>query len=875
MSEEQINNPTDNEHNTEETNSKLTVLSGMYQDWFLDYASYVILERAVPHVYDGLKPVQRRILHSMKQLDDGRYNKVANIIGHTMQYHPHGDASIGDALVQLGQKDLLIDAQGNWGNILTGDSAAAARYIEARLTKFALEVVFNPKTTFWKSSYDGRNKEPITLPVKFPLLLAQGVEGIAVGLASKILPHNFNELIDACVATLKEEDFELYPDFHTGGMIDVTRYNDGLRGGKVRVRAHIEKQDKRTLVITDVPFGETTSSLIDSIISANDKGKIKVKKIDDNTSSQVEILVHLPNNVSPDKTIDALYAFTKCEVPISPNSCVIEEDRPRFLGVKEMLQISVYNTMELLKQELLIKKKELEEQLFLISLEKWFIENRIYKEAGYENAKSTELAIKFIGSKLKEHTIIFIRAVSNEDLLKLLEIKMKRILKFNADKADELMLEIKGEIEEIEHNLNHLVNYTITYYKNIKLKYGKGRERKTEIRSFDNINTANVAVANEKLYADYKEGFVGTTLKKNEFLCECSDLDDIIVFRRDGTYIVSKVSEKAFFGKDIIHVDVFKKNDKRTIYNVVYRDGKAGKAYVKRFAVTSVTRDKEYNLTKGTQASKVLYFSANPNGEAETIKVYLKPKPKLRKLVFEFDMKEVLIKGRNSNGNIITKNDIHKISLKEEGVSTLGGRKIWFDDVVLRLNAEGRGKLLGEFQGDDKILVIRKNGIYRLTNFDLTNHYEDDILVIEKFNPDKIWTAIHYDASQEYFYLKRFQFEETTNEQVFIAEEDGSNLIAISDDKYPQVKINFAGKHSEREPELIDAEEFIAVKSFRARGKRITTYETGKILFDEPLIKESEDNNDSSDNNSEETNVEDNIKNNNNTDSPTQMSLEL
>lgn len=874
MSEEQINNTTDNEQHTEETNPKLTVLSGMYQDWFLDYASYVILERAVPHVYDGLKPVHRRILHSMKQLDDGRYNKVANIIGHTMQYHPHGDTSIGDALVQLGQKDLLIDAQGNWGNILTGDSAAAARYIEARLTKFALEVVFNPKTTFWKSSYDGRNKEPITLPVKFPLLLAQGVEGIAVGLASKILPHNFNELIDACVATLKEEEFELYPDFPTGGMIDITRYNDGLRGGKVRVRAHIEKQDKRTLVITDVPFGETTSSLIDSIIAANDKGKIKVKKIDDNTSSEVEILVHLPNNVSPDKTIDALYAFTKCEVPISPNSCVIEEDRPRFLGVKEMLQISVYNTMELLKQELLIKKRELEEQLFLISLEKWFIENRIYKEAGYENAKSTELAIKFISSKLKEHKTKFIREATNEDLLKLLEIRMKRILKFNADKADELMLEIKGEIEQIEHNLNHLVNYTITYYKNIKLKYGKGRERKTEIRSFDNINTANVAVANEKLYADFKEGFVGTALKKNEFVCECSDLDDIIVFRRDGTYMVNKVSEKAFFGKDIIHVDVFKKNDKRTIYNVVYRDGKAGKAYVKRFAVTSVTRDKEYDLTKGTQGSKILYFSANPNGEAETIKVYLKPKPKLRKLVFEFDMKEVLIKGRNSNGNIITKNDIHKITLKEEGVSTLGGRKIWFDDVVLRLNAEGRGKLLGEFQGDDRILVIRKNGIYRLTNFDLTNHYEDDILVIEKFNPDKIWTAIHYDASQEYFYLKRFQFEETTNEQLFISEDVGSNLTALSDEKYPQVKVNFAGKHSEREPELIDAEEFIGVKSYRARGKRITTYETGKILFDEPLIKESETNNDPSDNNSDETNVEENKKNNN-TDSPTQMSLEL
>ncbi|MDD2198175.1 MAG: DNA gyrase/topoisomerase IV subunit A [Bacteroidales bacterium] len=872
MSEEQINNSTDNEKNTEDTANKLTVLSGMYQDWFLDYASYVILERAVPHVYDGLKPVQRRILHSMKQLDDGRYNKVANIIGHTMQYHPHGDTSIGDALVQLGQKDLLIDAQGNWGNILTGDSSAAPRYIEARLTKFALEVVFNPKTTFWKSSYDGRNKEPITLPVKFPLLLAQGVEGIAVGLASKILPHNFNELIDACVATLKEEDFELYPDFPTGGMIDVTRYNDGLRGGKVRVRAHIEKQDKRTLVITDVPFGETTSSVIDSIIAANDKGKIKVKKIDDNTSSKVEILVHLPNNVSPDKTIDALYAFTKCEVPISPNSCVIEEDRHRFLGVKEMLQISVYNTMELLKQELLIKKKELEEQLFLISLEKWFIENRVYKESGYENAKSTEIAIKFINTKLKEHKTKFIREATNDDLLKLLEIRMKRILKFNADKADELMVQIKGEIEEIEHNLNHLVNYTITYYKNIKLKYGKGRERKTEIRSFDNIDTATVAVANEKLYADYKEGFVGTSMKKNDLVCECSDIDDIIVFRRDGTYIISKVSEKAFFGKDIIHIDVFKRNDKRTIYNVVYKDGKGGKALVKRFAVTSVTRDKEYNLTKGTEGSKILYFSANPNGEAETIKVYLKPRPKLRKLVFEFDMKDVLIKGRNSTGNILTKNDIHKITLKEEGVSTLGGRKIWFDDVVLRLNAEGRGKLIGEFKGEDKILVVRKNGTYRLTNFDLTNHYEDDILVIEKFNPDKIWTAIHFDATQEYFYLKRFQFDDTTNEQFFISEDEGSSLLELSDDKYPQVKISFAGKHSEREPELIDAKEFIAVKSYRARGKRLTTYQTGSIKFDVPIIKE--ENNDIPDNNSDIGTVEDNNKNNN-PDSPTQMSLEL
>jgi topoisomerase-4 subunit A len=880
MDEEQKNNTSENtgaeEQNRGVNGVTITSLSGMYQDWFLDYASYVILERAVPHVYDGLKPVQRRILHAMKQLDDGRYNKVANIIGHAMQYHPHGDASIGDALVQLGQKELLIDAQGNWGNVLTGDSAAASRYIEARLSKFASEVIFNPKTTFWKPSYDGRNKEPISLPVKFPLLLAQGVEGIAVGLASKILPHNFNELIDACIATLKDEDFELYPDFLTGGMIDVSKYNDGLRGGRVRVRAHIEKQDKRTLVITDIPFGETTSSVIDSIILANEKGKIKVKHIDDNTSEFVEILVHLPNNVSPDKTIDALYAFTKCEVPISPNSCVIEEDKPRFVGVKEMLQLSVYNTMELLKQELLIKQKELEEQWHFASLEKWFIENRIYKDKGYENAKSTEAAIEFIDSKLDSERNKFIREITQDDLLKLLEIKMKRILKFNVDSADELMRSIEGEIEEIKHNLNHLVIYTITYYKNIKLKYGKGRERKTEIRNFDNIDTTKVAVANEKLYVDRKEGFVGTSLKKDEFVCECSDIDDIIVFKRDGTYSVNKVSEKAFFGKDIIHVNVFKKNDKRTIFNVVYRDGKAGYAMVKRFAVTSITRDKEYNLTKGTKDSKVLYFSANPNGEAEIIKVYLKPRPKIRRLIFEYDLKEVIIKGRDSNGNILSKNDVHKITLKEEGVSTLGGRKIWFDDVVMRLNAEGRGKLLGEFQGSDKILIMRQDGVYRLTSFELTNHYEGNILVIEKYQPNKIWTAIHYDSNQDYYYLKRFTAEENSTEQSFISEDPGSKLIALSEDKFPQVKIKFGGKHKDREPELVDAEEFISVKSYKARGKRLTSLDVNTIAFDTPLDKQvEEDIGTENPGKDQEDSSPSNGNNSDDKDNPTQMSLEL
>lgn len=820
---------------------KITRLNGMYQDWFLDYASYVILERAVPHVYDGLKPVHRRILHSMKQLDDGRYNKVANIVGHTMQYHPHGDASIGDALVQLGQKDLLIDCQGNWGNILTGDRAAASRYIEARLSKFALEVVFNPKTTFWRSSYDGRNKEPITLPVKFPLLLAQGVEGIAVGLATKILPHNFNELIDACISTLKEEDFELYPDFSTGGLADFSKYNEGQRGGRARVRARIEKVDKKTLAIKDITFGETTSSIIDSIILANEKSKIKIKKIDDNTADEVEILIHLPNGVSSDKTIDALYAFTKCEVSIPTYACVIEEEKPRFVGVKEILQISVYNTVELLKQELLIHKSELEESWQLQSLEKWFIEKRIYKEKKYENAKSTDDALDFIHDKAIEHKLELIREITRDDLLKLLEIRMKRILKFNVDKAEEDLQKILDEIKKVQHNLDNLIAYAIKYYQDIKKKYGVGRERKTEIRNFDTIDTAKVAVANEKLYANYKEGFVGYGMKKEEYVCECSDIDDIIVIRKDGKYMVSKVSDKAFFGKDIIHVAVFKKNDKRTIYNAVYRHGRTSTSYIKRFAVTSITRDKEYDITKGEAGSRLLYFTANPNGEAEVIKVFLKPKPKIRKLVFEQDFAELAIKGRDAQGNILTKNDIHKITLKEEGVSTLGGRRVWFDAEVLRLNADGRGTFLGEFSGEDKILVITKDGNCRLTNFDLSNHYEENIKIIEKFDPQKIFTVIHFDAEQEFFYLKRFEIEEATKELSFISEVENSYMLDISDDKFPQVKIIFGGKHESREDEIIDAEEFIAVKGIKARGKRLTTFEIDKILFDEPLQKEVEE----------------------------------
>lgn len=817
---------------------RITKLSGMYENWFLDYASYVILERAVPHVYDGLKPVQRRILHSMKLLDDGRYNKVANIVGHTMQFHPHGDASIGDALVQLGQKELLIDTQGNWGNTLTGDRAAAPRYIEARLTPFALDVVFNAKTTNWKPSYDGRNKEPITLPIKFPLLLTQGVEGIAVGLASKILPHNFVEILDACIKHLKEEDFELYPDFLTGGMADVSKYNDGIRGGKVRVRARIEKVSNKELRITEIPYGENTSTVIDSILSANDRGKIKIKKIDDNTASDVEILISLPSGTSSDKTIDALYAFTKCEVSISPNTCVIDDDRPRFMGVKEILQLSVENTVQLLKLELKIRQNELENELHMASLERWFIENRIYKDKAYETAKTTEDALKHIAKRAEEIKDQLLREVQEDDLLKLLEIRMKRIIRYNADKAEENMLKLQEELEEVKRNIKDIINYTIKHYQRLKKTYAGGRERRTELRSFDNIQAQKVVIANEKLYANFKEGFIGYGLKKEEYICDCSDIDEVIVFLKDGKYIVTKVAEKAFIGKNILHAAVFKRNDKRTVYNAVYRDGKTGSTFIKRFAVTSVTRDKIYDLTQGHEHSKLLYFTANPNAEAEVIKVYLKPKPKIRKLIFEFDFQEIAIKGRQSKGNILTKHDVHKINMKEKGVSTLGGRKIYFDKDIMRLNVDQRGEFLGEFLGDDKIIVFLKDGNYRLTNFDLSNHFEENLLKIEKYDSKKVYSAIHFDAEQEYHYLKRFQAEDISTIQLFISEGEGSKLIELNDDKWPQVRITFGGKNKDREDELIDVEDFIAIKSHKARGKRITTYETKTIQFVEPLQKE-------------------------------------
>lgn len=831
-----------NEQSQDQTKDNITYLSGMYQNWFLDYASYVILERAVPYVNDGLKPVQRRILHAMREMDDGRYNKVANIIGQTMQYHPHGDASIGDALVQLGQKDLLIDTQGNWGNILTGDGSAAPRYIEARLSKFALDVVFNPKTTQWQLSYDGRNKEPITLPVKFPLLLAQGVEGIAVGLASKILPHNFNELIDASVAHLKKKDFELYPDFPTGGSVDVSKYNDGLRGGVLKVRAKIEKQDNKTLAITELPYGKTTTTLIDSIIKANEKNKIKVKRIDDNTSDNVEILVHLASGVSSDKTIDALYAFTDCEVSISPNSCIIENDKPVFLGVSEILKKNTDQTVSLLKLELEIKKAELEEALHFASLEKIFIEERIYKDKEFEQAENMDVAVAHIDKRLEPWKPKFLREVTREDILKLMEIRMARILKFNTDKANDHIKSIKAEIKEIKNNIKNIIPFTIDYYKRIKNKYGKGKERKTEIRNFENIVATKVVVANEKLYIDREEGFMGTGLKKSEYVCDCSDIDDIVVFRKDGTYFITKVSEKAFIGKNILHLAVFKKNDSRTIYNVVYRNGKNGHFYMKRFAVTGVTRDKEYDLTKGVAGSKIWYFSANPNGEAEVLKVTLKPKARLKKMFFEVDFGDLAIKGRGAMGNILTKYDVHKIVLKEKGVSTLGGRKIWFDQDVLRLNSDGRGKFLGEFQGEDMILVLFKNGEYQLYNFDLSNHFDQDILAIEKYDPHKVLSVVYFDSEQSYYYVKRFGIDEVLGKRInFIGENHDNRLVSITWVRYPRLEIEFGGKNAQRDNEIIEVSEFIGVKSYKARGKRLTNYEVENIKEIEPVIKDEDD----------------------------------
>ena len=824
-------------------------LTGMYQNWFLDYASYVILERAVPHLGDGLKPVQRRILHSMKRLDDGRYNKVANIVGHTMQFHPHGDASIGDALVQLGQKDLLVDCQGNWGNILTGDGAAAPRYIEARLSRFALDVLFNPKTTEWKLSYDGRNKEPVALPVKFPLLLAQGAEGIAVGLSAKILPHNFGELCDAAVSCLRGEEFHLYPDFLTGGSIDVSRYNDGLRGGSVKVRARIEKLDSKTLVIREIPFGKTTSSLIDSILKANEKGKIKIRKVDDNTAANVEILVHLTPGVSSDKAIDALYAFTDCEVSLSPNCCVIDEKKPKFLSVSDVLRRSVERTRELLRQELLIRRGELMESLHFASLERIFIEERIYKDRQFENARDMEAACAHIDERLTPFYPQMVREVTREDILRLMEIRMARILKFNKDKADELIARMKDEVARIDRDLSNMTEVTCNWYTLIRDKYAAAHPRRTEIRSFDTIEATKVIEANEKLYINRAEGFMGTGLKKDEFVENCSPIDDVIIFYRDGTYKVTRVQEKVFIGEterskkekrkaEVIHIAVFKRNDKRTIYNVVYRDGKAGAFFIKRFNVTAVTHDREYDLTTGEPGSRVTYFTVNPNGEAEVIKVTLKPNPKLRRIFFDKDFGEILVKGRQSRGNLLTRLDIHKVSLKAHGASTLGGRKVWFDHDVQRLNYDERGQYLGEFHSDDSILVVLPDGDFYTTGFDLNNHYEAGILRIEKFEEGKVWTAVLFDADQQGFpYVKRFTFERTSQSRHlnFMGENPRSRFVLLTDEAYPRLQVTYGGADAFRDPMEVDVETFIGVKSFKAKGKRLTTCAVESIAELEPL----------------------------------------
>ncbi len=832
-------------------------LSGMYQNWFLDYASYVILERAVPHIMDGLKPVQRRILHSMKRMDDGRYNKVANIVGHTMQFHPHGDASIKDALVQLGQKELLIDCQGNWGNILTGDDAAASRYIEAKLSKLANEVVFNPKTTEWKMSYDGRNKEPITLPVKFPLLLAQGVEGIAVGLSSKILPHNFNEICEAAVKYLHDEPFQLFPDFLTGGSIDVSKYNDGQRGGSVRVRAKIEKLDNKTLVIKEIPYGKTATTLIDSILKAIDKGKIKARKVDDNTAASVEILVHLMPGISSDKTIDALYAFTDCEISISPNCCVIDNRMPQFLTVSDVLRRSVDYTKFLIRRELEIRRDELMEQLFFSSLEKIFIEERIYKGKPFENAENTDAALNYIDERLEPFKKDFVREVTRDDLLRLLEIKMQRILKFNKDKADELIQKIKDELKKIAEDLANLVEVTANWFKYLQAKYGPEHPRLTEIRNFDTIQAATVAEANQKLYINRTDGFVGTSLKKDEFVCNCSDIDDIIIFYKDGTYKTTKVSDKTFVGEtekskkekrktEIIHVAVFKKNDTRTIYNVCYKDGQSGATYIKRFNIPTLSRDHEYDLTMGTPKSRVTYFTANANGEAEIVKVTLKPQAKLKKLIFDKDFKDIAVKGRSARGNLLTKYDILRIGLKSHGGSTLGGRKIWFDEDVKRLNYESHGTYLGEFFNEEKILVVLDNGEFYTTNFDINNHYEQNIMVIEKYDSNKVWTAVLRDAdNQNLPYIKRFTMEEARKRQNFLGDNTNSKLILLTDTAKPRLTLTFAEPDTFRGPQELDVEEYIAVKGFKAKGKRLTPYELDTVeeIPTEPDETEETDNN--------------------------------
>ena len=820
-------------------------LSGMFKEWFLDYSSYVILYRAVPHIVDGMKPVQRRVLHAMWRIDDGRYTKVANIVGQAMQFHPHGDQSILGALVQLGQKNYLIDCQGNWGNILTGDSNAAPRYIEARLTKFAKEVVFNPKTTNWMTSYDGRNQEPVELPIKFPLLLAQGAEGIAVGLASKILPHNFNELIDASIAHLQGKDFELYPDFPTGGSADCSKYMKGQRGGVVKVRAKIEKIDKNTLSINEVPYGKTTHVLIDSILKAKDKGKIKIKKIDDLTTDKVNIMIHLPNDVSPDKTIDALYAFTDCEVSISPNTCVIVDHKPQFLSVDDVLRYSTDHTRDLLGQELQIRLDELENDWHYSSLEKIFFENRVYKILENDSAKTWEEQLQSVYEEMCKYQKLLHREINMEDIHKLVEKPVRKISKFDVKAVEEKLKGIEAEIEEVRNHLEHLTEFTINYFKNLKKKYGKEYPRLTELTGFESIAATKVVSNNAKLYANKEEGFVGIALKKEdnaEFICDCSDLSEIIVIHKDGKYVVTKVSEKAFFGKDILYVGLFDRNDQRTIYNVIYREGKTSLSYAKRFAVTSVTRDKEYDITQGTPGSQILWFTVNHNGEAETVKIYFRQRPKLKKLIEEYDFSELLIKGRAARGNLVSKNPINKIQLKSKGVSTIGGKDIWFDEDIQRLNEDGRGLHLGQFNTGDHILAVFKDGTYYTTSFDLSNRYQGELLKIEKLDVNKTYTALYYDKSVSSFYVKRFSFDVSDNTPVsFISEAKGSYLVELSDDKHPQFEITFGGKHEHREAETVNAEEFIAKKGLQAKGKRVSAMDVKSVKFGEPLHMPEDD----------------------------------
>jgi topoisomerase-4 subunit A len=819
----------------EENNQEAVIhVSGMYQNWFLDYASYVILERAVPHINDGLKPVQRRILHSLKEMDDGRYHKVANVIGHTMKYHPHGDASIGDAMVQVGQKELLLDMQGNWGNVATGDRAAAPRYIEVRLTPFALDVVYNKKITNWSASYDGRGKEPQTLPVKFPLLLVHGVEGIAVGLSTKILPHNFNELIDASIKVLKGVKPKIFPDFYSGGSADFSSYNDGIRGGKVRVRAKIHQEDKNTLIVSELPFSTTTTTLINSILKANDKGKIKVKKVEDNTAEYVEISITIPTGISPDKTIDALYRFTDCEVSISPLSCVIEDNTPKFLGVSDMLQQSTNHTLNLLKQELEVNLNELQEKWHFASLERIFIENRIYHKI--EELDNWKEIIETIHTELKPHTKHLLRAVTDEDVEKLTEIKIKKITKFDLNKANEELLKLEAKIEEIKGYLANLTDYAIAYFKNLKSKYGKGKERKTEIKTFESIDATKVVVANKKLYINREEGFIGTAMRKDEFICDCSDIDDIIIFKKDGSMQVVKVDSKVFVGKGIIHCAVFKKKDERTIYNMIYKDGKSGNTMMKRFPVTSITRNKEYSLTKSNKGSKVLYFTANPNGEAESVTVNLKKLAKLKTLKIDVDFAKLAIKGKGAGGNIVTKNPVRKIELKSAGVSTLSARKIWFDDNVQRLNVDRRGELLGAFKAEDKILTIHQSGEIELKSFDISNHFDEDMIVIEQNNPKKPVSAIYYDANKKAYYVKRFLVENTMNRFSFITDNDDSQLEVVSTDWKPQVELVFVKeKGKDRKTEIINIEEFISVKGEKALGNKLTSKKVKEINLLEPL----------------------------------------